>query len=254
MKKSILLRSIVILLSILVISCTKQRIHYDELTYSNNLYYFYDELFTGIAYYLHINGSIQFEQEFSKGVPTNYKEWNENGLLIHEDKLKRGNLLVSKSFHDNKQLAMVAFYKDDKLTGEYKTFHSNGQLAIKAFYENDEVVGFIEEWDDEGTLIRGPDPEYVLEKAWFYFDNNDFEKIRSFSSKGSQSYIDLIEMLDLDDEYNTRNKNHSPQIRDIECDIETDKAYCTCVVGESTLTAILVKEEGKWLIELDFGF
>jgi hypothetical protein len=247
MKNSILFRSIVISLSILVISCTKQRLHYDELTYSNNLYYFYDELFTGVAYYLHNDGSIQFEQEFNKGVPTNYKEWNENGLLIHEDKLKRGNILASKSFHDNKQLSMLAFYKDDKLTGEYKTFHSNGQLAIRAYYENDEVVGFIEEWDEEGTLIRGPEPEYVLERVSFYFDNNDFEKIRSFASKGSQLHIDFIEMLY--DENNTRNKNDSHQIRDIECEIEKDKAYCTYLDGESTFSVILVKEEGKWLID-----
>ena len=81
-----------------------------------------------IAYYR--NGQIQEDVEFKKGIPHgNYKLYYEDGTLMKEGNTKDGKKEgLHKSYYENGQVEFEENYLNDNLDGTRKTYYTNGSL------------------------------------------------------------------------------------------------------------------------------
>ena len=109
---------VILLVSILSIGCSENRVLIDELTNkgTKNSPLMYNEkgLFNGIGFDIHPNGQLKKE--------VNYKYGKKNGL--HE------------SWYTDGQISFQSFYKDNELDGRLILWWSNGQVGEYGYYKN----------------------------------------------------------------------------------------------------------------------
>jgi len=111
---------------------TTTRVPIEKLSYpGDGLHYCEGKPFTGIAYFLATDGSVQAEEEYRDGLLWgSKKEWFRPGVLEREAECARG-----------------------VRHGRFREWHENGRLAAEATYE----YGIRTEgkrWDSEGNLIE----------------------------------------------------------------------------------------------------
>ena len=107
----------ILLLSVLFIGCSENRVLIDDLTYkvSTDLMYYEGKLFSGVGYDIHSNGQLKKEINYTDGkIHGSYKEWYSNGQL-------------SVEYNLNKQ---------GKRDGVWREWYENGQLLHEAKYKN----------------------------------------------------------------------------------------------------------------------
>jgi antitoxin component YwqK of YwqJK toxin-antitoxin module len=106
-----------------------------------------------------------------------YKEWNDNGLLIRQffilNGMKHGEYKLwnydgilavhtyynydmihseYKEWYDDGQLYIHTTYKEGMRNGEYREWFDNGQLKIHTYYKDDRIHGEYKEWHNNGQL------------------------------------------------------------------------------------------------------
>ena len=112
------------------ISCSPDRVHFDEITQKGEISYFEGKPFTGVAFDTHSNEQLRYEGTFKDG--------KEDGL--------------SKAWYENGQLYAKSNLKDGKRNGLRKFWHSNGQLKSEVNWKDGELDGLSKEWYEDGRL------------------------------------------------------------------------------------------------------
>jgi antitoxin component YwqK of YwqJK toxin-antitoxin module len=110
-----------------------QRVLSTELKYGeqDGLTYYDDDLFTGVGYTLHADGTLQDESEYREGSLHGVSRvWNSSGGLVEE-----------------------AHWRFGIFDGSVRTWHDNGRLAKEEQYEQGILLSR-KEWDENGTLTR----------------------------------------------------------------------------------------------------
>jgi len=99
----------------------------------------------------------------SKGL---YRNGNRNFETLHDH---QGNVVSSKSWHENGNLWAEYSYKNGEIDGNYTQYYENGKLEVKATYKNGELDGNYAVYYEDGTLgIEAtykngkPDGEYIV--------------------------------------------------------------------------------------------
>ena len=108
----------ILLVSVLLIGCSKDRVLIDELTNKGTeespIMYSEKGLFNGIGFDVYKDGQLKFENNYTDGnIDGLWKEWYKNGQLSYE-----GN------------------YKDGWEDGLQKNWFENGQLISESNYTN----------------------------------------------------------------------------------------------------------------------
>ncbi len=89
-----------------------------------------------------------------------------------------------RMYHENGQIALEMFYKNDKLHGEVKSFYPNGQIESYAKAEGDLYVGPFQYWFINGNLKQ--EGVYVNDKIEgdlkTYYPNGQLKEIVFFSN------------------------------------------------------------------------
>ena len=113
----------ILLVSVLLIGCSENRVLLDELTNKGSkkseLMYFESGLFNGIGYDVFSNGQLKSEY--------NYKDGKRDGL--------------HKSWYHHGQLEREENYKNGKKDGLYKSWDVNGKLLQEKNYKNGKKDG-----------------------------------------------------------------------------------------------------------------
>ena len=124
----------VLLVSILLIGCSENRVLINDLTNKGKsrdiLMYYESVLFNGIGFNIYSNGQLWFEG--------NFKDGKEDG--------------VHKFWYKNGQLKSESNHIDGKREGLSKVWYSNGQLSTEGNYYNDTRDGVFKEWYENGQL------------------------------------------------------------------------------------------------------
>ena len=145
--------------------------HKASIPFSDQSIYIYNQLknYYNFTKILFISGGGYDKAKIYIGILKKYR--SDNTINIKEEKeemsLKKNG--EYKEYHDNGQLSMHAFYKDDKKNGEYKKWYSNGQLSRHSFYKDDKKDGEYKTWYDNGQL-------YIHA---FYKDDKKMENTRN---------------------------------------------------------------------------
>ena len=125
---------LLILLCLPMIGFGQERVSEDELTESENRYYYQGKLFNGISELYDEHGGLWKEWNYKDGQRNGlYKRWSESGRLKHE-----GN------------------YKNGQLNGVFKVWHRSsvgGQLRYEFNYKDGEIISK-KCWDEEGNKIE----------------------------------------------------------------------------------------------------
>lgn len=186
MKSYTLILSILLVL-VLVISCSPQRENISNLRERLDNFFVNETLilaggepFTGIAYEEYSNGRIDLEVRLKNGIPNGIlKNYRENGLLWEKATYKDGELhgpfelyrvnglLWEKGtkkngeldglyelYHENGELKEKAIYKAGERDGLYESYRENGELKEKATYKDGERDGLYESYHENGQLWK----------------------------------------------------------------------------------------------------
>ncbi|MDA9237241.1 hypothetical protein N9O99_02145 [Schleiferiaceae bacterium] len=84
-------------LCLVFISCSPDRVLYDELTQKGEISYFEGKPFTGVAFDIYSNGQLKLQINYKDGKFNGLaEEWNENGELIDAGNFKNGEMILAK--------------------------------------------------------------------------------------------------------------------------------------------------------------
>ena len=143
-----------------IVSCTTDRLLYEELTLIDGrdmktLLFYEGKAFTGFAFSVHPNGQLKSEVSIKNGILDGlYQEWYDNGQLKSEINLKDGQLYgVYQQWYENGQLLSEGNYKNGYLNGIEKYWYSGGQLLSEANYKDGER-GLYQEWYENGQKLK----------------------------------------------------------------------------------------------------
>ena len=148
----------ILLVSVLLIGCSENRVLIDELTNKGTeespLMYYENDLFNGIAY----SGSyFLFEQNYKDGKKDGafeiYDVLNDNFLFFqanYKDGKKDG---LSRIWYENGQLGLKDTYEHDVKDGSGRMWYDNGELLCHQIYVKGELVDY-KYWDQNGNEIE----------------------------------------------------------------------------------------------------
>ena len=124
----------ILVVSILLIGCSEDRVLIDELTNKGGK--------------LHNNGKIQMLMYNENGLYDGIGfDVSNSGQLIEEVSFKSG--IVDgfwKGWYDNGQLSFERSYIDGEKNGLHKGWYDNGQLMIENYFKDGEFEGSWKEW------------------------------------------------------------------------------------------------------------
>jgi hypothetical protein len=109
-----------------------QRVPNEALDYTDeDLYFYEDQPFTGISYFLGKDGWVNAEHEYRDGMRWGLsKGWFKPGSLEHEEQWSQG-----------------------LLHGRHQEWHEGGRLAVEEMYEYG-IRLYGKRWDEQGNLIE----------------------------------------------------------------------------------------------------
>lgn len=129
----------ILLVSAILIGCNDNRVLLSDLSnkgsYYNHEMYYEGKLFTGTSYQFHYESSeIANEQEYING--------KRNGLMMR--------------WHQNGQLYVQGFYKDDKLDSLYSTWYESGEISREMNFKDGKKTELAKYYNIDGSInLRG---------------------------------------------------------------------------------------------------
>jgi hypothetical protein len=138
---------------------------YSEIQIKNNLYFYKNELITGMSYVLGknsdstslviTNGKLQQKTIYKNEKKNGIEEWyNDNGKILkrtsYKDDLRNG--IEEWYTHDNGTISSRSMYVNDKKEGVDEMFRDNGTIWVKSMYVNDKLEGTKEFYDENGKF------------------------------------------------------------------------------------------------------
>tara|TARA_B100000242_G_C43043626_1_gene486993 strand:+ start:1555 stop:1932 length:378 start_codon:yes stop_codon:yes gene_type:complete len=112
----------ILLLSVLFIGCSKEKVLMDNLINKGNNYspkmYYEGELFNGIGFDIHYNDQIRFESNFKNG--------------------KREGL--TRYWYSTGELECEVYYKNNEKDGFSKHWDKDGELTLEREYSNGRII------------------------------------------------------------------------------------------------------------------
>jgi antitoxin component YwqK of YwqJK toxin-antitoxin module len=138
---------------------------YSEIQIKNNLYFYKNELITGMSYVLGknsdstslviTNGKLQHKTIYKNGKKNGIEErYNDNGKILirtsYKDDLRNG--IEEWYTHDNGTISSRSMYVNDKKEGIDEMFRDNGTIWVKSMYVNDKLEGTKEFYDENGKF------------------------------------------------------------------------------------------------------
>jgi len=100
------------------------------------------------------NGQKSSEVNFIKGeLEGKQTNWHEDGWKESERDIIDGNSKVTV-FHENGQLEVEGYIKDDERDGEWTWWHENGQKDSKGYFIDGEQDGKWTWWDENGQITK----------------------------------------------------------------------------------------------------
>jgi antitoxin component YwqK of YwqJK toxin-antitoxin module len=140
--------------------------------------------------------------------------YNQEGLVLGVETFKQDLLNGKKIIYylegqiETEKLnpLSVAFYKNDKLDGEYKEFFSTGKLKIIGNYKEGKRIGEWKEYYPNGTIFTQSKYKDDRLHGWLYSFNKDGEQIGKFmyqfgdklSQEDLEEYLKMCEKKGLD--------------------------------------------------------
>jgi len=97
-----------------------------------------------------------------------------------------------------------------------------------------------------GTM--SPGPEQVAEKYLLYLNNKEFDKAKELCTEQSKKMLEKFESLG---NLGGGVESGKALIENIKCFIDGDNAVCTFTADGEDKEMLLVKTDGKWLIDFD---
>lgn len=146
---------ILLVLSILFVSCTKSVKHRDYKLAKDGLIYFYDtkELYTGkvtdtadvIIEYEVVNGrqNGKFFTRFPNGNPEKI------GFVLNNK-----NEGEWRYFYPNGTLESYGYFENNKATGDWKYYYPDGSLKCETFYLDGKAEGSSVMYDNSGKVLN----------------------------------------------------------------------------------------------------
>jgi antitoxin component YwqK of YwqJK toxin-antitoxin module len=127
---------------LVVVSCSPDRVLYDELTQKGEISYFEGKPFTGVSFNVYDDGQRKEELTYKDGWLDGLAQgWYENGQMEHEYNYRDGKQDgLQKSWYENGQLSYEGTYKLWEKNGVWKSWSENGQLRYKETYKDGKQV------------------------------------------------------------------------------------------------------------------
>ena len=149
MKKILL----ILLVSVLLIGCSENRVLIDELTNKgtkdSQLMYSEGKLFNGIGFDVYSNGKLKSEVNYKDGKKDGlHNSWNYNSQLWNERNYKDGKEDgLQRSWDEDGQLEYEGNYKDGKEDGLQKEWYEDGQFRFEKNYKDGKEDGLQISWE-----------------------------------------------------------------------------------------------------------
>ena len=151
----------VLLVSVLLIGCSENRVLIDQLTdkqgeydhwqESSPIYYYEDGLFNGVGYSVYWEDRLKREIKYKEGKAGNgwEKYWYENGQLKAERKYKNYEKIgLWKEWYSNGQQNIEGRFKNNRRDGIWKKWDKNGKVIHEGYYKN----GTLYKRNDDGVF------------------------------------------------------------------------------------------------------
>ena len=135
----------VLLVSLLLIGCSEDRVLLDELTNKGSekseLMYYESGLFNGIGYDVYSNGKLKSEVNYKDGKRDGLcKGWYVNDQLSNEMNFNNGTIDgLYREWYENGQLKFYGQYKDGEEDGIWKYYDKNGKLDERNYKDGEEI-------------------------------------------------------------------------------------------------------------------
>ena len=164
----------ILLISVLFIGCSPEKVELSELSYETKYEYFDDSSYPITVYYHRgskFNGvatipaaigdgwqpgtsDYREEREYKNGKRNGLtKKWYKNGQLRSETNYKDGEKDgIHKVWYENGQLEWEGNYKDGQYEGLWKAWWKNGQLELEVNYKYGLKDGLCKNWYENGQL------------------------------------------------------------------------------------------------------
>jgi len=180
------------------------------------------------------------------------KRWHENGQLAYEIELKNDFTPPDEHYYyyvnDWKRYGDKYVFYQGLYNGKYKKYYENGQLAKEATYENGKLVGTYKEWYKDGVSKQEATPEYIAERFLNYLEKGEYDKAKQISTESTKELLEtlkgIVGMFGEDEDVEPR------KITDIRCVVDRNIARCSYMAEDEEEELDLIKEDGKWLVDL----
>ena len=94
------------------------------------------------------------------------------------------------------------------------------------------------------------DPEEVAESYLNYLNNKEYDKAKELGTENTRKMIDKFEFFGA---LNGAVGSGRAIIENIKCIVDGDKAICSFTADGESKEMILVRVDGKWLVDFDMG-
>lgn len=151
-------------------------IDYQELIFKNEKGFYNGHLYSGIIFANHPNGKRKYQSTFNEGVDNGeFKEWNEDGILIKISHYKQGKLHGKfNRYYSDGQKHFEVTYNNGEPNGEALEWYSNGQLKLRRIYENGVQNGSYTFWNSTGVkVLDGQMQNDERDGEWYELDEYD---------------------------------------------------------------------------------
>ncbi len=108
------------------------------------------------------------------------------------------------------------------------------------------IVGFI-----ISACQRTETPESVVEKFVTSLDKGDYEKAKDLGTEFTKEIVEALQSFDeMNEQYGEVEKEEPQVIEDILCKVDNSNANCSYIINDEKHELDLLKEDGKWLVDL----
>ncbi len=98
---------------------------------------------------------------------------------------------------------------------------------------------------------REKTPESVAEKFLNYLEEGEFNKAKDLGTQNTHTILETLQAFeDLGEQFGETEKEEPRNITDVECNVEGDVAKCTYMADDEKGELDLVKQDGKWLVDM----
>ncbi len=94
-------------------------------------------------------------------------------------------------------------------------------------------------------------PEQVAKDFLEYLEKGEFDEAKKLGTKDTHEVLESFKVFgELGEEFGETEDAEPRKISDVKCEIEGDEAKCTYMADDEKEEIFLVKEDGKWLVDM----